>query len=87
MKLKAWRCSNLDLVMAESLDLLECRDLNMDEHLAVEELESVNLPHRARAGKMEGALLKKMNWTNLVELLISLIEPSSRLPLSHLLPN
>ena len=85
--LKAWRCSNLDLVMAESLDLLVYRDLNMDEHLAVEELASVSLPHRARAGKMEGALLKKMNWTNLVELLISLIAPSFRLPLSHLLPN
>ena len=57
----------------------------MDEHLAVEELESVNLPHRARAGKMEGTLLKKMNLTRFVEHLVEL-EPSSRPPLSHLLP-
>ena len=87
LMLKAWSYSNLNWLMADNSDLLEYRDLNMDEHLAVVELESVNLPHRARAGKMEGTLLKKMNLTRFVEHLISLFAPSFRLPLSHLLPN
>ena len=57
----------------------------MDENFAEVELDSVNLPHRARAGKMEGTLLKKMNLTRFVEHPVEL-EPSSRPPLSHLLP-
>ena len=85
LTLKAWRYSNLDWVMAESLDLLEYRDLNMDENFAEVEPESVNLPHRARAGKIEGALLKTMNLTHFVEHLVEL-EPSIWPPLSHLLP-
>ena len=45
----------------------------------------MNLPHRARAGKIEGALLKTMNLTHFVEHLVEL-EPSIWPPLSHLLP-
>ena len=55
----------------------------MDEHLAVEELESVSL-HRARASKEEVALLKKMSLTRFEHLFE--LESFSRPPLSHLLP-
>ena len=57
----------------------------MDENFAEVEPESVNLPHRARAGKIEGALLKTMNLKHFVEHLVE-IEPSIWPPLSHLLP-
>ena len=57
----------------------------MDENFAEVEPESVNSVHRARAGKIEGTLLKTMNLTHFVEHLVEL-EPSIWPPLSHLLP-
>ena len=42
MNLKAWHCSNSDLVKDGNLDLLVCHDLNMVLHLAVEERTNVS---------------------------------------------
>ena len=42
MNLKAWHCSNSDLLKDGILDFRVCHDLNMVLHLAVEERTNVN---------------------------------------------